>query len=161
MFAVCNILFFQGIPLPWQTKRTVFRDCPFPIIVVNKATRRVPLCINLIGINVIIIIIIIIIILQDFLTRFPIRLPTAFPARISHKIFLQNFPTRFPAIFSHKISLSWILIGSLPITLFQMLNFHQSLPFLNWLFAILPVPQDFPARFFCKNFPQDFPTRFS
>ena len=50
--------FFQGIPLPWQTKRTVFRDRPFPIIVVNKSTRRVPLYINLIGINVIIIIII-------------------------------------------------------------------------------------------------------
>ena len=63
MFAVFNILFFQGIPLPWQTKRTVFRDRPFPIIVVNKSTRRVPLYINLIGINVIIIIIIIIIIL--------------------------------------------------------------------------------------------------
>ena len=61
MFAVLNILFFQGIPLPWQTKRTVFRDRPFPIIVVNKSTRRVPLYINLIGINVIIIIIIIII----------------------------------------------------------------------------------------------------
>ena len=51
--------FFQGIPLSWQTKRTVFRDRPFPIIVVNKSTRRVPLYINLIGINVIIIIIII------------------------------------------------------------------------------------------------------
>ena len=36
MFAVFNILFFQGIPLPWQTKRTVFRDRPFPIIVVNN-----------------------------------------------------------------------------------------------------------------------------
>ena len=54
MLAVFNILFFQGIPLPWQTKRTVFRDRPFPIIVVNKSTRRVPLYINLIGINVII-----------------------------------------------------------------------------------------------------------
>ena len=48
----------QGIPLPRQTKRTVFRDCPFPIIVVNKTIRRVLLYINLIGINVIIIIII-------------------------------------------------------------------------------------------------------
>ena len=37
-----------------------------------------------------------------------------------------------------------------------MLNFHQSLPFLNWLFPLLPVPQDFPARFSHKNFPQDF-----
>ena len=62
MFAVFNILFFfQGIPLPWQTKRTVFRDRPFPIIVVKKDTRRVLLYTNLIGINVIIIIIIIII----------------------------------------------------------------------------------------------------
>ena len=68
-----------------------------------------------------------------------------------------------------------------------MLNFHKSLPFLNWLFSLLPVPQDFPARFSrkiflevfrtrisCKiflqaflarfswkNFPQDFPARFS
>ena len=42
-----------------------------------------------------------------------------------------------------------------------MLNFHQSLPFLNWLFPLLPVPQDFPARFSHKNFPQDFPTRIS
>ena len=63
MFAVFNILFFQGIPLPWQTKRTVFRDRPFPIIVVNKSTTRVPLYINLIGINVIIIIIIVYIML--------------------------------------------------------------------------------------------------
>ena len=47
----------QGIPLPRQTKRTVFRDCPFPIIVVNKTTRCVLLYINLIGINVIIIIV--------------------------------------------------------------------------------------------------------
>ena len=61
MFAVFNILFFfQGIPLPRQTKRTVFRDRPFPIIVVKKDTRRVLLYTNLIGINVIIIIIIII-----------------------------------------------------------------------------------------------------
>ena len=58
---LCTTYYFsQGIPLPWQTKRTVFRDRPFPIIVVNKSTRRVPLYINLIGINVIIIIIIII-----------------------------------------------------------------------------------------------------
>ena len=50
--------FFQGIPLPRQTKRTVFRDRPFPIIVVKKDTRRVLLYTNLIGINIIIIIII-------------------------------------------------------------------------------------------------------
>ena len=54
---LCSTYYFnQGIPLPWQTKRTVFRDRPFPIIVVNKSTRRVLLYINLIGINVIIII---------------------------------------------------------------------------------------------------------
>ena len=46
-----------------------------------------------------------------------------FPTRISHKIFPQEIPTRF----SHKIFPSWILIGWLPITLFQMLNFHQLL----------------------------------
>ena len=79
--------------------------------------------------------------------------PPPFPARISHKIFPQDFPTRF----SHKIFLSWILIGWLPITLFQMLNFHQSLPFLNWLFPLLHFLQEFPARFSRKNFPQDFP----
>ena len=49
--------------------------------------------------------------------------PPPCPARFSCKIFLQDFPTRF----SHKIFPSWILIGWLPITLFQMLNFHQSL----------------------------------
>ena len=58
---LCSTYYFnQGIPLPQQTKRTVFRDRPFPIIVVNKSTRRVLLYINLIGINVIIIIIIIV-----------------------------------------------------------------------------------------------------
>ena len=50
-----------------------------------------------------------------------------FPATISCNNFLQDFPTRF----SHKNFPSWILIGWHPITLFQMLNFHQSLPFLN------------------------------
>ena len=68
--------------------------------------------------------------------------------------------------FSRKIFPSWILIGWLPITLFQMLNFHQSLPFLNWLFSPPPFParfshkiflQEFPARFSHKIFPQDFP----
>ena len=63
----------------------------------------------------------------------------------------------FLSTLSRKIFPSWILIGLLPITLFQMLNFHQSLPFLNWLFPLLPVPQDFPTRFSCKNFQQDFP----
>ena len=72
-----------------------------------------------------------------------------------------EFPTAFPTRISHKIFLSWILIGGLPITLFQMLNFHQSLPFSNWIFPLLLVPQDFPTRFSRNNFPQDFPARFS
>ena len=38
-----------------------------------------------------------------------------------------------------------------------MLNFHQSMPFLNWLFPLLHFPQEFPARISCKIFPQDFP----
>ena len=42
-----------------------------------------------------------------------------------------------------------------------MLNFHQSLPFLNWLFPLLHFPQEFLARFSHKNFPQDFPTTIS
>ena len=41
-----------------------------------------------------------------------------------------------------------------------MLNFHQSLPFLNWLFPLLPfrniVTQEFPARFSHKIFRQEF-----
>ena len=93
-----------------------------------------------------------------------------FPSSLSHKIFLQEFPIRisrkiflqeFSARFSRKIFPSQILLGWLPITLFQMLNFHQSLPFFNLLFPLLPVPQDFPVRFFCKNFTQDFPARIS
>ena len=70
--------------------------------------------------------------LQDFPTRFSCKnFPQDFPARISRNIFPQDFLTRiscknfqqeFPAFL-----LSWILIGWLPITLFQMLNFHQSL----------------------------------
>ena len=91
---------------------------------------------------------------QDFLTRFSHK---NFPARFSHKNFPQEFPTRFSCKISRKIFLSWILIGWLPITLFQMLNFHQSLPFLNWLFPLL----HFPARFSCNNFPQDFPATIS
>ena len=77
--------------------------------------------------------------------------------KISLKISCKIFPQYFPTTFSCNIFPSWILICLLPITLFQMLNFHQSLPFLNWLFPLLPVPQDFPARFASKNFPQDFP----
>ena len=104
-------------------------------------------------------------------TRFSRKnFPKDFPTRFSHKIFLQDFlarfsckhfPQDFPTRFSLKIFLSWILIGWLPITLFQMLNFHQSLPFLNWLFPLLPIPQDFPRRISCKIFPEDFPARFS
>ena len=114
-------------------------------------------------------------------TKFPpitASLKLAFPL---HPV-LQDFPARFftlefPARFSHKIFSSWILIGWLPITLFQMITFHQSLPFLNWLFpndkfpqpcparfqTDFPVrfPAEFPSRFSLKNFPQDFPTRFS
>ena len=42
-----------------------------------------------------------------------------------------------------------------------MLNFHQSLPFWNWLFPLLLFLQDFPARISCKIFLQDFPARIS
>ena len=70
--------------------------------------------------------------------------PPPCPARFFRKNFLQDFPTRF----SCQIFLSWILIGWLPIILFQMLNFHQSLPFLNWLF---------PSTLSRKIFPQDLP----
>ena len=98
--------------------------------------------------------------------------PRACSTRFSHKIFLQEFPAKI----SCKIFPSWILIGWLPITLFQMLNFHQSLPFLNWLLSLslkiflqeFPARfshksflQDFPARICCKIFPQEFSARFS
>ena len=83
--------------------------------------------------------------------------PPPFPTRIS----CNNFPQQFPARFSCKIFLSWILIGWLPITLFQMLNFHQSLSFLNWLLPLLHFPQEFPARISCKIFLQEFPARIS
>ena len=92
-----------------------------------------------------------------FPQEFPARFATEFPAKFSRKNFLQEFPTRI----SHKIFPSWILIGWLPITLFQMLNFHQLLPFLNWLFSLLLVLQEVPTRISCKIFPQDFPTRIS
>ena len=121
---------------------------------------------------------------QEFLTRFSCKnFPQQFPTKISHKIFPQQFPARFsrnnfpqdfpttisckifpkqfPARFSRKIFPGWILIGWLPITLFQMINFHQSLSFLNWLFPLLHFPQQFPARISRKNFPQDFPARIS
>ena len=96
---------------------------------------------------------------QEFPTRFSHKVfPQDFPARISHKNFtariscknfLQGFPRRFshkdfpqdfsrkiflqgfPARFSCKISLSWILIGWHPITLFQMLNFPPITTLLN------------------------------
>ena len=90
--------------------------------------------------------------------------------RISPKYCLQNFPQDFPIRFpqdcffperfSHKIFPSRILIGWLPITLFQILNFHQSLPLLNWLFPSTLFCkiflQDFHARISCKIFPLDF-----
>ena len=96
--------------------------------------------------------------LQEFPTRFSRKIfLQEFPARFSHKNFLQDFP----ATISRKIFLSWILIGWLPITLFQMLNFHQSLSFLNWLFPLLHFPQEFPTRISHKNFPQDFPATIS
>ena len=104
---------------------------------------------------------------KNFPQQFPARIsckifPQQFPARISHKIFPQQFPARI----SRKIFLSWILIGWLPITLFQMLNFHQSLSFLNWLFPLLHFPQEFPTarisrKISRKNFPQEFPARIS
>ena len=95
----------------------------------------------------------------------PQEFPTSFSDKNFHKIFLQEFPTRFsrkifpqdfPARFCCKIFPSWILIGWLPNTLFQMLNFHQSRPFLNWLF-----PPPCPTRISEKIFPQEFPTRIS
>ena len=109
-----------------------------------------------------------------FHAAFPARFscknfPQHFPARISHKNFPQGFPARFscnnfpqdfPTRISRKIFPSWILIGWLPITLFQMLNFHQSLRFLNWLFPPPPCPAGFSTRFSCNNFPQDFPQQF-
>ena len=46
-----------------------------------------------------------------------------------------------------------------------MLNFHQSLAFLSWLFPLLHFPQDFlqnfSTRFSHNNFPQDFPITIS
>ena len=112
---------------------------------------------------------------QQFSARFSCNIsPQDFPARFSRNIFLQDFPTRFPTTISRKIFPSWILIGWLSITLFQVLNFHQSLPFLNWLFPLLHFPQefltrfsrkiflqDFPATISCNNFPQQFPATIS
>ena len=78
--------------------------------------------------------------------------PPPCPARFSRKIFLQEFPTGI----SHKIFLSWILIVWLPITLFQMLHFNQSLPLLNWIFpsslSWKIFPEHFPPRISCKIF---------
>ena len=104
--------------------------------------------------------------IKTFSTRLPTAFPTAFPTRISHKNFPQDFPTRF----SCMIFPSWILIGWLPITLFQMLNFHQFKAFLKLAFSPPPCPtrfshkifpQDFPTRISLKIFLQEFPTRFS
>ena len=41
-----------------------------------------------------------------------------------------------------------------------MLNFYQSLPFLNCFIPVHPVLQDFPANISHKIFPQDFPQTF-
>ena len=99
-----------------------------------------------------------------------LHFPQEFPATFSRKNFSQDFPAtisqkifpqQFPARFSCKIFLSWILIGWLPITLFQMLNFHQSLSFFNWTFPLLHFPQEFPARICHKIFPQQFPPTIS
>ena len=88
-------------------------------------------------------------------------LKLAFSPSISHKIFLQDFPARisrkiFPQQFP-KLDPDWLA----PHHPIEMLNFHQSLPFLNWLFPLLYFPQDFPTRFSHKIFRQEFPTRFS
>ena len=78
---------------------------------------------------------------QDFPARFSHKnFPQDFPARFYRKIFQQDFPTRisckiFPQEFP-ELDPDWLP----PITLFQMLNFHQPLPFLNWFFPLLPVP---------------------
>ena len=61
-------------------------------------------------------------------------LPQDITTRISHRNFLQQFP----------------------IILFQMLNFHQSLPFLNWLFPLLFAIEEFPTKISYKIFLQDF-----
>ena len=73
--------------------------------------------------------------IKTFSTRLPTTCPAAFPARISHKIFLQDFPARI----SRKI-------------------FAQEFPtrFFRKIF-----PQDFPTRLSHKIFPQEFPARFS
>ena len=70
-----------------------------------------------------------------FSTSFNKRLPTAFPTRISRKIFLQEFPTK---IF-HK-------------------SFRQD---FSARFSQKIFPQDFSARFSHKIFPQEFSARFS
>ena len=69
--------------------------------------------------------------IKTFSARFPTRLLTAFPTRISRKNFSQDVPTRF----SHKI-------------------FPQQFP---TRFSCKNFPQDFPARISHKNFLQDFP----
>ena len=98
--------------------------------------------------------------LQHIVQHFKIHIKgfhAAFPARFSRKNFPQEFPAKFSTRISCKNFSSLILISCLPITLFQMLNFHQSLPFLNWLFPLLPVLQDFPTNISCKIFLQEFP----
>ena len=84
--------------------------------------------------------------IKTFSTRFPTRLPTAFPARISHKIFPQEFSARishkifpqdFPARVSHKI-------------------FPQDFPELgpDWLAPHRPIPNaKFPPITALLNMP--------
>ena len=114
--------------------------------------------------------------LQDFPQNFFLKISHSISRKISRKIFQQDFPTRISHRISHQIShrishkISHRISHSIsckifqqdfskldpdwlaPITLFQMLNFHQSLPFLSWLFPLHPVPQDFPARLIRKIF---------
>ena len=92
--------------------------------------------------------------------------PPPFPARISRKIFPQDFPHKFfpqefPARFSRKISPQdfpkldpdwWTPHHPIPNAKFPPIT-----AFLKLAFS----PPPFPARISCKNFPQDFPTRFS
>ena len=73
--------------------------------------------------------------IKTFSARFPTRLPTAFPARISRKDSLQDFPTRI----SCKIFLQ---------------EFPARFSCKNFL-------QEFATRFSHKDFPQEFPTKIS
>ena len=73
--------------------------------------------------------------IKTFSSRFPTRLPSAFPTRISHKFFPQDFPARI----SRKIFLQ---------------DFPTRISHKNF-------PEDFPTRISHKNFMQDFTARIS